>query len=68
MKVYVICDLEKYAGVVDFRQQCCFDGAQYHQARRLATRAQCACGGPRGEGPQRSWPGTDMGGSPAAWT
>jgi D-amino peptidase len=37
MKVYVICDLEGTAGVVDFRQQCCFDGAYYHQARRLAT-------------------------------
>jgi D-amino peptidase len=37
MKIYVICDLEGTAGVVDHRQQCWFDGAYYAQARRLAT-------------------------------
>src|SRR5512141_2307929 len=37
MKIYVCCDLEGTAGVVDHRQQCWFDGAYYHQARRLAT-------------------------------
>jgi D-amino peptidase len=37
MKVYVICDLEGVAGVVDHRQQCWFDGAYYQQARKLAT-------------------------------
>lgn len=37
MKIYVICDLEGVAGVVDHRQQCWFDGAYYQQARRLAT-------------------------------
>ena len=37
MKIYVICDLEGTAGVVDMFKQCCFDGAYYQQARRLAT-------------------------------
>lgn len=37
MKIYVICDLEGVAGVIDYRQQCCFDGKYYEQARRLAT-------------------------------
>lgn len=37
MKIYVICDLEGTAGVVDHRRQCWFDGADYAQARRLAT-------------------------------
>jgi len=37
MKIYVCCDLEGTAGVVDHRQQCWFDGAHYLQARRLAT-------------------------------
>jgi D-amino peptidase len=37
MKIYVICDLEGTAGVVDMFKQCCFDGAYYLQARRLAT-------------------------------
>ncbi|HOG46032.1 MAG TPA: M55 family metallopeptidase [Anaerolineae bacterium] len=37
MKIYVICDLEGTAGVVDHRRQCWFDGADYPQARRLAT-------------------------------
>lgn len=37
MKIYVICDLEGTAGVVDMFKQCYFDGAYYHQARRLAT-------------------------------
>jgi D-amino peptidase len=37
MKIYVICDLEGTAGVIDHRQQCWFDGKYYEQARRLAT-------------------------------
>ncbi len=37
MKIYVVCDLEGTAGVIDHRQQCWFDGAYYPQARRLAT-------------------------------
>ena len=37
MKVYVVCDLEGTAGVIDHRQQCWFDGKYYEQARRLAT-------------------------------
>jgi D-amino peptidase len=37
MRVYVICDLEGTAGVVDHRQQCWFEGKYYEQARRLAT-------------------------------
>jgi D-amino peptidase len=37
MKIYVCCDLEGTAGVVDHCQQCWFDGAYYLQARRLAT-------------------------------
>ena len=37
MEIYVICDLEGTAGVVDHRQQCWFDGKYYEQARRLAT-------------------------------
>jgi D-amino peptidase len=37
MKIYVICDLEGVAGVVDHRQQCWFDGEYYKQARKLAT-------------------------------
>ena len=37
MKIYVICDLEGTAGVVDHRQQCWSDGKYYEQARRLAT-------------------------------
>lgn len=37
MKVYVICDLEGVAGVVDHRQQCWFDGEYYKQARHLAA-------------------------------
>jgi len=37
MKIYVICDLEGVAGVIDHRQQCWFDGKYYEQARRLAT-------------------------------
>jgi D-amino peptidase len=36
-KIYIICDLEGTAGVVDHRQQCWFDGKYYEQARRLAT-------------------------------
>jgi D-amino peptidase len=37
MKIFVICDLEGVAGVVDKRQQCWVDGDYYLQARRLAT-------------------------------
>ena len=37
MKVYVVCDLEGVAGVVDFRKQCTEEGAYYQQAIRLAT-------------------------------
>ena len=37
MNVYIVCDLEGTAGVVDFKRQCMFDGQYYHQARRLAT-------------------------------
>ena len=37
MKIYIICDLEGTAGVIDHRQQCCFDGKYYEQARRMAT-------------------------------
>ena len=43
MKVYIVCDIEGTAGVVDARLQCSFDlekewfGPYYEQARRLAT-------------------------------
>lgn len=37
MRVYVVCDLEGVAGVVDFPKQCAHDGRYYEQARRLAT-------------------------------
>ncbi|UCB42882.1 MAG: M55 family metallopeptidase [Dehalococcoidales bacterium] len=37
MKIYVVCDLEGVAGVIDHRQQCRFDGKYFEQARRLAT-------------------------------
>lgn len=43
MKIYVVCDLEGVAGVIDHRQQCCWDTSRewfakyYPQARRLAT-------------------------------
>lgn len=37
MKVYVVCDLEGTAGVVDMRKQCALEGPYYLQARRLAT-------------------------------
>jgi D-amino peptidase len=37
MKVYVVCDIEGVAGVIDHRQQCWEDGKYYEQARRLAT-------------------------------
>lgn len=37
MKVYVVCDLEGVAGVVDFKKQCMEDGAYYKQAIRMAT-------------------------------
>jgi len=37
MKIFVVCDLEGTAGVVDFMKQCMEDGAYYQQAIRLAT-------------------------------
>jgi D-amino peptidase len=37
MKVYIVCDLEGVAGVVDFKKQFIEDGAYYQQAIRLAT-------------------------------
>ena len=37
MKVYVVCDLEGVAGVVDFKKQCMEKGAYYQQAIRVAT-------------------------------
>ena len=38
MKVYVVCDLEGVAGVVDFKKQCMEDGPYYQQAINMATR------------------------------
>ena len=38
MKIYVVCDLEGTAGVVDFKPQCMADGEYYRQAIRMATR------------------------------
>ena len=37
MKIYIMCDLEGAAGVIDHRRQCWFDGEYYKQARQLAT-------------------------------
>ena len=37
MKVYVVCDLEGVAGVVDFKKQCMEEGAYYQQAIKMAT-------------------------------
>lgn len=37
MKIYVVCDLEGTAGVVDFKLQCVADAKYYRQAIRLAT-------------------------------
>lgn len=37
MKIYVVCDLEGTAGVIDMRKQCSLEGPYYLQARRLAT-------------------------------
>jgi D-amino peptidase len=37
MKIYVVCDIEGVAGVIDHRLQCREDGKYYEQARRLAT-------------------------------
>jgi D-amino peptidase len=37
MKIYVVCDIEGVAGVIDHRLQCWEDGTYYEQARRLAT-------------------------------
>lgn len=38
MKIYIVCDLEGVAGVVDFKKQCMEEGAYYQQAIRMATR------------------------------
>lgn len=38
MKIYIVCDLEGVAGVVDFKKQCMEDGAYYQQAIRMATK------------------------------
>ncbi len=37
MKIYVVCDLEGVAGVVDFKKQCMEEGSYYRQAIRMAT-------------------------------
>jgi D-amino peptidase len=37
VKVYIICDIEGTAGVVDFARQCIVEGAEYDRARRAAT-------------------------------
>lgn len=37
MKVYIVCDLEGTAGVVDFQDQCYFEGKYFQQAQRMAT-------------------------------
>ncbi len=37
MKIYIVCDLEGVAGVVDFKKQCMEDGPYYQQAIRMAT-------------------------------
>ena len=33
MKIYIVCNLEGTAGVVDFKPQCMTDGEYYRQAR-----------------------------------
>jgi len=37
MKVYIVCDIEGVAGIVDFKKQCMEDGAYYQQAINMAT-------------------------------
>ena len=37
MKVYVVCDIEGVAGIVDFKKQCMESGEYYRQAIRVAT-------------------------------
>jgi len=37
VKVYVVCDIEGVAGVVDFKLQCMTEGRYYDQAVRIAT-------------------------------
>ena len=37
MKVYIVCDLEGVAGIVDFKKQCMENGEYYQQAIRVAT-------------------------------
>jgi D-amino peptidase len=37
VKVYIVCDIEGVAGVVDFKLQCMTEGRYYDQATRMAT-------------------------------
>ena len=37
MKIYIVCDLEGVAGVVDFKKQCMEKGPYYRQAIKIAT-------------------------------
>jgi len=37
MKIFVVCDPEGTAGVVDMRKQCALEGPYYLQARKMAT-------------------------------
>jgi len=37
LKVYIVCDLEGVAGIVDFKKQCMENGDYYQQAIRVAT-------------------------------
>jgi len=37
MKIYIVCDIEGTAGVVDFKNQCDFEGKYFQQAQRMAT-------------------------------
>jgi D-amino peptidase len=37
LKIYIVCDIEGVAGVVDFKEQCCEDGKYYAQAIKMAT-------------------------------
>jgi D-amino peptidase len=37
LKVYIVCDLEGVAGIVDFKKQCMENGEYYQQAIRVAT-------------------------------
>jgi D-amino peptidase len=37
MKLYIVCDLEGVAGIVDFKKQCMEEGEYYQQAINMAT-------------------------------